>query len=96
MQRKYGPRGLQVIGVNLDKDRAAADGFLAEVPAEFAVRFDPGAALAQQFRVTAMPSSYLLDADGKVLESHFGFRTAETAEYEQAIEAALEKARALQ
>jgi thiol-disulfide isomerase/thioredoxin len=96
MQRKYGPRGLQIIAVNLDKDRALADGFLAEVPAEFALRFDPSAALAKQFGVQTMPSSFLLDADGNVLVSHFGFKTAETGDYEQAIEAALSKSRAAQ
>jgi thiol-disulfide isomerase/thioredoxin len=89
MQRKYGPSGLQIIAVNLDKDRALADGFLAEVPAEFALRFDPAANLAKEYGVEAMPSSFLIDADGKVLASHFGFKTADTADYERAIEAAL-------
>ena len=92
MQRKYGPAGLQIIAVNLDKDRALADGFLAEVPAEFALRFDPAAALAKQFGVQTMPSSFLIDADGNVLASHYGFRTADTADYEQAIETALNRA----
>ena len=91
MQRKYGPDGLQIIAVNLDKDRALADQFLAEVPAEFALRFDPAGALAKQFAVQAMPSSYLIDAEGNVLASHAGFRTAETADYERAIEGALSK-----
>ena len=72
--------------------KALADGFLAEVPATFALRFDPAAALAKQFGVASMPSSYLLDADGNVLASHFGFRTSATAGYEQAIDAALSKA----
>lgn len=89
MHRKYAPAGLQIIAVNLDKDRALADGFLAEVPAEFALRFDPSAALAKEYGVQAMPSSFLIDADGKVLASHFGFKTADTADYERAIEAAL-------
>jgi len=93
MQRQYGADGLQIIGVNLDKDRALADGFLAEVPAEFSLRFDPAGELAKQFKVQAMPSSYLLDADGKVLATHFGFKTADTAEYEQAIKAALAAAK---
>jgi thiol-disulfide isomerase/thioredoxin len=96
MQRKHGPAGLQVIGVNLDKDRALADAFLAEIPAEFALRFDPAGALAKQFDVQAMPSSFLIDRDGNVLARHFGFRTAETADYERAIEAALAKAGAAQ
>ena len=92
MQRKYGPAGLQIIAVNLDKDRALADGFLAEVPAEFALRFDPAAALAKEFGVQTMPSSFLIDADGAVLAKHFGFKTADTGEYERAIESALSRA----
>jgi cytochrome c biogenesis protein CcmG/thiol:disulfide interchange protein DsbE len=92
MQRKYGPAGLQIIAVNLDKDRALADGFLAEVPAEFALRFDPSAALAKEFGVQTMPSSFLIDTNGTVLAKHFGFRTADTGDYEKAIEAALNRA----
>lgn len=89
IQSKYGPAGLQIIAVNLDKDRALADGFLAEVPAQFSLRFDPAGDLAKQFGVQAMPSSYLLDADGNVLERHLGFKTADTAEYERGIADAL-------
>ena len=89
MQEKYGPDGLQIIGVNLDKDRALADRFLADVPAEFGLRFDPAGGLATEFGVQAMPSSYLLDHSGRVLATHFGFTTADTANYEQAIRAAL-------
>jgi len=93
MHRKYGPDGLQIIAVNLDKDRALADKFLAEVPAEFALRFDPAGNLAKHFGVQAMPSSYLIDADGNVLATHAGFRTGEAAEYERAIQEALSKSR---
>ena len=93
MHRKYAAEGLEIIAVNLDKDRALADGFLAEVPAEFALRFDPAGNLAREFEVQAMPSSYLLDADGKVLASHFGFKTDDAPHYERAIEDALAAAR---
>jgi cytochrome c biogenesis protein CcmG/thiol:disulfide interchange protein DsbE len=91
MQRKYGSDGLQIIAVNLDKDRALADGFLAEVPAEFSLRFDPAGALAKEFGVQTMPSSFLIDADGKVLARHFGFRSSDSADYEDSIKAALDK-----
>jgi thiol-disulfide isomerase/thioredoxin len=89
MQRKYGADGLQIIAVNLDKERSLADGFLTEVPAEFSLRFDPAGELAKQFAVQAMPSSYLLDSQGNVLASHFGFKTADAEVYEHAIQAAL-------
>ena len=91
MHRKYGADGLQIIAVNLDKDRALADRFLAEVPAEFALRFDPAGELAKHYGVQAMPSSYLIDARGNVFATHAGFRTSDTADYEQAIENALAK-----
>jgi thiol-disulfide isomerase/thioredoxin len=96
MQRKYGAAGLQIIAVNLDKDRALAERFLTEVPAEFDLRFDPSAALAKEFGVQAMPSSFLIDADGNVLARHFGFTAAETESYESAIKSALDRARANQ
>jgi thiol-disulfide isomerase/thioredoxin len=91
IHEKYGPQGLQIIAVNLDKDRALADGFLKEVPAKFALRFDPAGDLAKQFKVQSMPSSFLIDTDGNVLAQHFGFRTADTAEYEDGIKSALAK-----
>lgn len=93
MHRKYREQGLEIIAVNLDKERALADGFLAEVPAEFSLRFDPAGNLAKEFAVQSMPSSYLLAADGTVLASHFGFRTADAAEYERTIQEALAAAR---
>ncbi len=92
MHRKYAADGLQIIAVNLDKDRALADGFLAELPAEFALRFDPQGSLAKEFAVQAMPSSYLLDASGNVIERHFGFKLADADEYEKAIQKALSAA----
>ncbi|HEX5049157.1 MAG TPA: TlpA disulfide reductase family protein [Gammaproteobacteria bacterium] len=89
MHEKYSAQGLQIIAVNLDMERALADGFLVESPAKFAIRFDPEGKLAQQFDVQAMPSSFVLDADGKLIAVHHGFKLADTAEYEKQIQAAL-------
>jgi thiol-disulfide isomerase/thioredoxin len=89
MQRKYADQGLQIIAVNVDKERKLADEFLEETPAEFELRFDPTGALASEFGVQAMPSSFLLDASGNVIERHFGFRLADTDEYEAGIAKAL-------
>jgi thiol-disulfide isomerase/thioredoxin len=92
MYRKYASEGLQIIAVNVDKERALADEFLVETPAEFRLHFDPAGELAANFGVQAMPSSFMLDANGNVLATHYGFKLADTAEYEQAIRAALDGA----
>jgi thiol-disulfide isomerase/thioredoxin len=91
MLERYGDQGLQIIGINVDKERELAAAFLAETPAEFDLRYDPAGALAEQFGVLAMPSSFLLDAEGNVIVTHFGFRTADSDDYEAAIVSALEK-----
>ena len=89
MQKRYGAQGLQIIGVNLDDDKRAADKFLKETPANFTLRFDPTGALARKFDVQTMPSSYLLDASGNVIATHFGFKVGDADAYEAQIKKAL-------
>jgi thiol-disulfide isomerase/thioredoxin len=89
MQHKYGKDGFTIVAVNLDQDRAAADAFLAATPAQFTLQFDPAGALARQFDVEAMPSSYLLDRTGRIVVRHLGFKESKEPEYEAAIRAAL-------
>ena len=89
MYRKYAADGLEIIAVNVDKERKLAEEFLEETPADFRLHFDPNGSLAAAFGVQAMPSSFVLDANGKVLATHYGFRLADSAEYEQAIRTAL-------
>ena len=85
MLSRYEDQGLQIIGVNVDKEMELADSFLAETPASFDLRYDPAGKLAEAFGVQAMPSSFLLDANGNVLAAHYGFRIGETEEYEAGI-----------
>jgi cytochrome c biogenesis protein CcmG/thiol:disulfide interchange protein DsbE len=89
MHEKYRSRGLQIIGVNVDKDRESADEFLREMPARFSLRYDPAGELAEQFGVQAMPSSFLLDTSGKVIAKHYGFKLADSDQYEETINSAL-------
>ncbi|HVY66431.1 MAG TPA: TlpA disulfide reductase family protein [Gammaproteobacteria bacterium] len=89
MQARYAAQGLEVIGINLDTDKAAAQKFLHEVPAHFTLKFDPEGKLATKFEVQAMPSSFLLDASGNIVASHLGFRPGDTAQYEAQIKKAL-------
>ena len=74
MQARYGERGLRVVAVNLDTRRADAERFLAQVPAQFAIAYDPAQESPQRFDVKAMPSSVLIGADGRVLRVHAGFQ----------------------
>lgn len=81
MQARYGDR-LVVIGVNVDRERADADRFLSQVPAHFQVIYDPNGELASRYEVMGMPSSYLFDTSGMLVDQHIGFRTSLRAERE--------------
>jgi thiol-disulfide isomerase/thioredoxin/cytochrome c553 len=89
MQAKYGARGLQVVGVNVDANSADARQFLGTTPASFAIGFDPKGATPRSYGIKGMPSSVLIGTDGKVLLEHSGFRDADRAELESKIQSAL-------
>jgi thiol-disulfide isomerase/thioredoxin len=85
MRERYGANGLTIIGVNVDAARADADRFLRDVPIDFEIVFDPKGDLAKQFKVQGMPSSYLFDRAGKLVDTHLGFRDAKKDENEAAL-----------
>jgi len=85
IQNKYADDGLVVIAVNLDTQASDAAAFLQHYPANFSVYYDHERQLARQYEVEAMPSSFLIDRDGRVVESHLGFKSGKTDDYEAAI-----------
>jgi thiol-disulfide isomerase/thioredoxin len=85
MQRKYGEDGLVVIGINEDNVAEDAVVFLKAVPVSFRIVRDKEGALAREFGLTAMPSSYVIGRDGKVAVRHLGFKSAKQDEYEETL-----------
>lgn len=89
MQEKYGSGGLVILGVNVDQRRPDADRFLAQVPAKFTIAYDPQGAAPKLYAIKGMPSSVLIDREGRVLLTHAGFRDEERDELEARMRAAL-------
>lgn len=85
MSDKYRARGFTVIAVNLDARAEDAAAFLAQHPVNFTIEYDAQGILAESFGVEAMPSSYLIDASGKIVAEHKGFLTKNTQDYERLI-----------
>jgi len=82
MNSTYGAQGLEIITVNLDRNRADADRFLKQFHPTFDLRFDPKGELAEQYKVQGMPSSVLIDRHGVTRFMHVGFRPVDGAIYE--------------
>jgi cytochrome c biogenesis protein CcmG, thiol:disulfide interchange protein DsbE len=85
MREKYAKDGLEVIGVNVDADRAAAAGFLAQTPANFQIVYDSEGRLPKEYGVVGMPSSFVFDREGRLVTKHIGFQNGKRDEYEQVL-----------
>lgn len=73
LSEEYGPRGFDVLAVNLDERRRDADAFLGDRPHHVTILFDPKGASPVAFGVKGMPTSFLIDRTGHIRFTHVGY-----------------------
>jgi len=78
LQAKYGKKGLVVLAVNLDDDRAIMEDFLKKHPVTFNVVRDASKKLVARASIKSMPTSFVLAPDGRVASVHKGFHGSDT------------------
>jgi thiol-disulfide isomerase/thioredoxin len=66
MQTKHASEGLRVVGLTLEEDSDAVTGFLESVPVNFTIARDTSERAGEAFGVVAMPTSFLIDREGRV------------------------------
>jgi peroxiredoxin len=81
IHEKYEPLGFTMLGVNVEQDSAAAREWLKNVPVSFPILFDTKSAVSVSFGVEAMPSSVLIDREGRVRHVHRGYKPGDEAVY---------------
>jgi thiol-disulfide isomerase/thioredoxin len=90
LQKTYGPRGFLVIAVNVDEKAADMEAFLRKTPAHFTVVRDVEQKLVAAANAATMPTSFVVDATGRVRFLHSGYHGGETrAKYREEIESLL-------
>ena len=83
---KYPSDKFTVITINLDAEASEMQRFLDKIPAQFDIYHDASGSIAEKFQLEGMPTSYLIDSNGKVVSKHIGFYTSKIGEYENEIE----------
>ena len=89
MQAKYGAKGFQILAINVDAKKTDADRFLNQTPANFALAFDSKGQSAKLMELKGMPTSYLIDPLGKLVNIHSGFRNEDSNFLESQFKSAL-------
>lgn len=68
---KYGP-DLVVVAVNADEPADKVQAFVSDLGLKFNILLDSGSKVQELYRVTAFPSTYLVDREGVVRVQHIG------------------------
>ena len=85
LHNKYAPLGFAVFGVNVEEDVNGAQAFLRDYPVDFPVLLDSSNQVSKQYQVIAMPTTVMVDRDGRLRYLHKGYKTGDEAKYRQMV-----------
>lgn len=89
LQQDYADLGFTILAVNVDKDPAKADVLLNDIEVSFPVLLDSDAVVSKLYQVSAMPTTVIVDRDGKQRLLHKGYKSGDVAKYEQVVKSLL-------
>ncbi len=70
---EYKDKGFEVVGISLDEDKAALEGFIKENKMTWPQYFDGkgwGNEIAQRYGISSIPATFLVGKDGKIIASN--------------------------
>ncbi len=81
MYRKYKPMGFTMVGINVESEKADAERFLGARPVSFPILFDPDNKVSGNYGVSAMPTTVLVDRQGRLRWQHRAYKPGDEAKY---------------
>ncbi len=83
MQRRYSSLGFTVLGVNVEEDPRKAKTLLKDISVSFPILFDTRNTVSKQYKVSAMPSTVMIDRNGNMRYLHKGYKPGDEAQYKK-------------
>ena len=85
LYQKYHTSGFLLLGVNVDDDPRTALATAARLHVSFPVLLDTDKKVSKLYDLNTMPSTIVIDRDGKMRFLHRGYRAGTEGDYEQQI-----------
>ncbi len=82
---KYKNLGFTIFGINVEDDPSKAKEFLEKTPLDFPILFDTENQVSEAYELEAMPSTFIIDKDGKMRVFHPGYKEGYEKMYEQVV-----------
>ena len=79
--KKYNKMGFTMLGVNVEPDSNAANDWLKATPVSFPILYDRDSKVSKLYDVAGMPSTVIIDRNGKVRVLHRGYKPGDENEY---------------
>ncbi len=74
LRKEMPEKHFQIVAINVDKDPKKALKFLAKNPVGYPSGSDPKGMLPEKFELKTMPTSYLIDRNGRIAKVHEGYK----------------------
>jgi peroxiredoxin len=81
MHKRYNKAGLELFGVNVEKNTADAEKLLRELGTSFPILWDGDSKVSKLYNVNAMPTTIMIDKDGKVRYVNRGYKAGDENKY---------------
>ena len=81
LHNKYQPLGFTVLGINVEEQVDSARGFLKNFPVDFPILLDSSNQVSKLYEVIAMPTTVVVDRDGKMRYLHKGYKPGDEKKY---------------
>ena len=91
LHEQYRKAGFTLLGVSVDDKPQAAQEMARQLGVGFPVLFDSEKQVSRRYDVDAMPTTLIIDREGKVRYIHRGYRPGYEARYEEQIKELLKQ-----
>lgn len=85
LYERYHAAGLEIWAVNIEEDSAKATKMSRDLGLRFPLLLDTGKRVSRRYDPAVMPSTVLVDRDGKVRYVHLGYKPGYEERYERQI-----------
>jgi thiol-disulfide isomerase/thioredoxin len=89
LQAEHGERGLVVVAVNIDRPEAVPQDLVAALHEDVVVVLDPTFAFSRPYRLQGLPTTLLIDRQGRVRNRQTGFDPAQKVAWLRMLETLL-------
>ena len=86
LQHKYGKENFEILAINVDMEIPEALFFLEKQQVAFPVLYEnTGGSTQHKYQILAMPTAFLINAEGRIVMQHSGFNSSYVALIERTV-----------